>query len=264
MLILPEPPLQELVYVVDRLLGPGGCPWDQEQTHDSLKKYLLEEVYELFDAIGSRSDEAMMEELGDVLLQPLMHAAMKKRDGGYGPQEVAATLVSKLVRRHPHVFGDVSAADSDEVLRNWDRIKAEEKGEKPASRLAGIPSSMPALARAYAVSKRAVRVGFEWSDIDAVFDKLHEEEVELRGAIASGDHEAKMAEVGDLLFTAVNLARWAGVEPEEALRQMLNRFTDRFMHMERHASKALEDLSPEEWDGLWESAKSRLEVGEHQ
>jgi len=249
-------PLYELAYIVDRLLGPGGCPWDQAQTHESLKRYLLEESYEVLDAIDSGSVDKLREELGDLLLQPVLHAQMAKAAGTYDIDDVARGICEKLVRRHPHVFGDVSVADADEVLKNWDRIKSEEKGEdKPASRLAGVPSGMASLLRAYEVSKRAVRVGFEWPTIDAVFDKLHEEEAELREALASGSKEQIEAEVGDLLFTAVNLARWSGVEPEEALRKMLNRFTARFQAMEATATKPLESLSFEEWDELWEKAK---------
>jgi tetrapyrrole methylase family protein/MazG family protein len=261
-LVVPSPSqgaLYELVAVVDRLLGPGGCPWDRAQTHESLKRYLLEEAYEVLDAIDSGSEDKLKEELGDLLLQPVLHAGMKKAAGSFDIDGVAREICTKLVRRHPHVFGDVSVEDADEVLRNWDRIKSEEKGhEKPASRLAGVPNGMASLLRAFEVSKRAVRAGFEWADIDAVFDKLREEELELREAIKSGQPDKIEAELGDLLFTAVNIARWAGVEPEEALRKMLNRFTARFQHMEALATKPLEELNLEEWDDLWVKAKAEL------
>lgn len=251
-----EGPVYELVAIVDRLLGPGGCPWDQAQTHESLKRYLLEEAYEVLDAIDSGSEKQFKEELGDLLLQPILHAQKKKAAGSFDIDGVAREICDKLIRRHPHVFGDISVADADEVLRNWDRIKSEEKGEAaPASRLAGVPNGMASLLRAYEVSKRAVRAGFEWPDIASVFDKLHEEEAELREAIAAGDRDHVEAEVGDLLFTAVNISRWAGVEPEEALRKMLNRFTQRFQTMEKLASKPLEELSMAEWDELWVQAK---------
>lgn len=248
-----------LVWVVDRLLGPGGCPWDQEQTHESLKKHLLEEAYEVLDAIDSGSLDRLREELGDLLMQPIMHAQMEKLAGNWSIEEVADGIVEKLIRRHPHVFADGQAANADEVLANWDRIKQNEKGGEPQSILAGVPRGMAALLRAHEISKRAARVGFEWPDIDAVFDKLHEEESELRRAIESGDPGHVEAEIGDVLFTVVNLARWSGVEPEEALRKMLNRFTDRFMHMESLAEKPLRDLNPAEWDRLWE--RSKLAVG---
>ena len=253
--ILADGPLYDLAYVSDRLLGPGGCPWDQEQTHQSLKRYLLEEAYELFEAIDEESDVKLREELGDVLLQPIMHAAMRKLAGGFDVDDVASTIVDKLVRRHPHVFGSVSVANADEVLRNWDANKKKEKGGEPRSILDGVPKAMASLLRAYEVSKRAQRAGFEWPDIDAVFDKLHEEEAELREAVLGGNAAEIESEIGDLLFTAVNLARWAKVEPEEALRKMLNRFTERFQSMERRSPKPLTELTPAEWDVLWEEAK---------
>lgn len=250
-----EGPLYELRTVVNRLLGPGGCPWDQEQTHASLKRYLLEEAYEVLDAIDAGSDEKMREELGDLLLQPYMHAGIAERDRDWDIDAVARGIVEKLVRRHPHVFGELELADADEVLQNWDKLKKAEKGSS-GSRLGGVPNGMASLLRAYEISKRAVRAGFEWPDIDSVFDKLREEEAELREAWALGDAEAVESEIGDLLFTVVNIARWAKVEPEEALRKMVNRFTARFMEMERLSDKELEDLTLEEWDELWERAKA--------
>jgi tetrapyrrole methylase family protein/MazG family protein len=256
----PALPLYQLVQVTDRLLGPGGCPWDQAQTHESLKKYLLEETYEVLEAIDSGSDEKLREELGDLVLQPVMHAQMKKLAGGFDIDDVANAIVLKLVRRHPHVFGDVTAADADEVLKNWDRIKKIEKGDEPSSILAGVPKGMASLLRAHEISKRAARSGFEWPDIEAVFDKLHEEEAELREAIASGDQKHVESEIGDLLFTAVNVARWAGVEPEEALRKMLDRFSKRFASMEASTDQPLNELSPEAWDDLWEKAKSSVDT----
>ena len=253
--VLGSHPLYDLVYVSDRLLGPGGCPWDKAQTHESLKRYLLEESYELFEAIDSGSDEKLKEELGDVLLQPIMHAEMKKIAGGFDIDDVANAVVDKLVRRHPHVFGNVTAETTDDVLRNWDSIKRSER-ETQESILSGIPRAMPALLRALEVSKRAVRAGFEWPDIESVFDKLHEEEAELIRGLGSGDQAHIEAEIGDLLFTVVNLARWSKVEPEEALRKMLDRFTARFALMEQNADKPLTTLSPEEWDALWNDAKA--------
>jgi tetrapyrrole methylase family protein/MazG family protein len=254
-LILNERPLYDLVYLSNRLLGPGGCPWDQAQTHESLKRYLLEETYEVLDAIDSGSDEKLCEELGDVLLQPLMHAAMKEMAGGFTIDDVAFRVVDKLVHRHPHVFGSVAVENVDDVLRNWDALKKKEKGEESPSILSGVPKWMASLLRAYEVSKRAQRSGFEWPEIEAVFEKLHEEEGELRAALDSGDQEAVESELGDILFTVVNISRWAKVEPEEALRKMVNRFTLRFQAMELSARKPLNELTPEEWDELWESAK---------
>jgi len=254
--VISQGALYDLVHISDRLLGPGGCPWDQAQTHETLKQYLLEEAYEVLDAIDSNSDDKLQEELGDLLLQPVIHAQMKHLAGSFDVNDVAQGIVDKLVRRHPHVFGDTQAETSEEVLKNWDAIKKAEKGGASPSVLSGIPSGMASLLRAYQVSKRAVRAGFEWPDIEAVFDKLHEEEAELREALEAGDSAEVESEIGDLLFTAVNLARWAKVEPEEALRKMLNRFTERFMAMEKEATGPLEDLSPGEWDELWERAKA--------
>ncbi|HWD40036.1 MAG TPA: nucleoside triphosphate pyrophosphohydrolase [Fimbriimonas sp.] len=250
-------PLYELVSIVDRLLGPGGCPWDREQTHETLKKYLLEEAYEVFDAIDTKDMEQLCQELGDLLLQPVLHAQMEKLEGRFDIDDVARAICDKLIRRHPHVFGDVEAADADQVLRNWDAIKKTEKPETP-SILSGVPRGMASLLRAHETGKRAARVGFEWPDIEAVFQKLREEESELREAIESGDQDRIESEIGDLLFTVVNLSRWCRVEPEEALRKMLNRFTARFMAMEASTGRPLRELSAEEWDELWVRAKSSV------
>lgn len=249
LLVLPMTPIEELVLLTDRLIGPGGCPWDIEQTHESLKQYLLEEAYEVLDAIDSGDPAKLRDELGDLILQPVLHAAKAE---SFNLDDVATSIVDKLIRRHPHVFGDVDAHDTETVLRNWDRIKASEKGETPASVLEGVPKGMAALLRAYEVSKRAARNGFEWPDLESVWDKLHEEEAELRAAKTPDEIES---EVGDLLFTAVNIARWLKVEPEEALRKMLNRFTARFQAMEAASEKPLAELTPQEWDDLWNQAK---------
>jgi len=256
LLIVPQSPFDELVTVVDRLLGPGGCPWDKAQTHESLKKYLLEEAYEVIEAIDSGDEDKLVEELGDLLLQPVMHGQISHAAGGFDTNDAAEAIVEKLIRRHPHVFGDVNVADAEEVLRNWDQIKKTEKGEEPRSILAGVPKSMASLLRAHEVSKRAARVGFEWPDIDSVFDKLVEETNELKEALHGGDTKHIESELGDLLFTVVNLARWAKVEPEEALRTMVNRFTARFMRMEEIATVDLKTLTMAEWDELWLRAKA--------
>ncbi len=248
--------LEGLVWVLDRLLGPGGCPWDREQTHETLGKHLLEECYELLEAIESGDSERLKEELGDVLMQPLMHAEMERAAGRWGAREVAETITRKLVGRHPHVFGDVEANDAQTVLANWDRLKLAEKRGGPASLLAGIPKSMPALLRADLSSKRVARNGFEWDSLESVWSKHAEECSELREAWARGDEREIRHEVGDLLFTAVQLARWMNVEPEDALRSMLDRFTRRFEYMEWAAGKPLRELSPQEWDELWSRAKS--------
>lgn len=251
-----------LMDVVEALLTPEtGCPWDLKQTHQTLKKYLLEESYELLDAIDRGDDAAMLEELGDVLLQPLMHGRMAAKDGRFDLQEVAQRTADKLVRRHPHVFGNgEELEDAEAVLRQWDAIKQQEKQERGeistrASLLDGIPSTMPALLRALGISKRAARAGFEWPDLDGVWEKLREEEAELREAITQGRAEEIESEIGDLLFTMVNLARWLQCDPEEALRKMVQRFIDRFQTMESLSPKPLDQLDPAEWEDLWTQAK---------
>ncbi len=244
-----------LVHVVDKLLGPDGCPWDREQTHESLKKHLLEETYEAIEAIDSGDADRLCEELGDVLLQPLMHSQMDAIEGLYDIDDVIDGITHKLVRRHPHVFGDIKVNDAKEVLNNWDMIKQSEKPDGEKSVLDGVPTALPALLRAYEVSKRAARVGFEWPDFQSVLAKVEEERAELEEAIIAGDPEEIEAELGDLLFALVNVARWKGVEPEEALRKMVTRFSGRFAKMEQSANKALKEHSFAEWDALWERAK---------
>lgn len=255
LLVIPATPIEELIALVDRLLGPGGCPWDQAQTHESLKRHLLEEVYEVFDAIDRKDPSALEEEIGDLMLQPVMHGQMAE---SFDTQEAARRVVDKLIRRHPHVFGDVEANDAETVLKNWDRIKQTEKEGAPKSLLEGVPKAMPALLRAYEISKRAARVGFEWPNIEAVWDKVREEEAELAEALAEGDHDEAAKELGDLLFTMVNVARWLKIDPEDVLRQMLDRFTLRFQAMERLSDRPLGELSSEEWDQLWGQAKQSV------
>lgn len=245
-----------LVEIVATLRGPEGCPWDREQTHESLKPYIVEEAYEVIDAIDSGDADQLCEELGDLLLQVVMHSQLARERGAFDIEQVIQRLNDKLVQRHPHVFGDISLENANEVLRNWDRLKREQKAH--ASILEGIPRSMPALMRALEVSKRAARAGFEWENIQGVLDKLHEEESELRRAIERGELASVESEIGDLLFTAVNVARHAGVDPEESLRRMVDRFIQRFRWMEATAAqqgRSLEALSPDEWESLWQAAK---------
>lgn len=243
---------------MDRLLGPGGCPWDQEQTHESLKKHLLEETYEVLEAIDSGNSELLKKELGDLLLQPVMHAQMEARDGNWSIDEVCEGIADKLVYRHPHVFGEVKVEDTAEVLSNWDKLKKKEEGGRK-SVLEGIPRSMPALSRANQISIRAARSGFEWPNLDGVWEKLEEETAELKDAIASKDQDAIEAELGDMLFTVVNLSRWLRADPEDALRRMLDRFSARFSAMEEACEGELSDLNPEQWEELWQAAKKKLQ-----
>jgi tetrapyrrole methylase family protein/MazG family protein len=252
----------DLVEVMARLRGEGGCPWDREQDHHTLKRYLIEECYETIEAIDADDLDALCEELGDVLLQVVFHAQLETETGMFTIEDVIERLVDKLIRRHPHVFGEVSVEDSEEVLRNWERIKKAEKGEGwRESALDGVPSSLPALMRALEISKRAVRVGFEWERFEDVLAKAQEEIGELRRAIAEKRPEEIQAEIGDLLFTIVNVARWQKVDPEEALRQMVIRFSARFRHMEKAAQRqqrSLSEMTMAELDALWESAKREL------
>lgn len=256
-------PLRVLQTTLSLLLGPHGCPWDKKQTHQTLVKHLIEETFEAAQAIETHSD-SIAEELGDVLMQPILHGEIASRAGTFSTGDIAREIYTKLIRRHPHVFGDVAVADSDEVLRNWDAIKKKEKqsqsAETSTSILSGIPAAMPALARALAISERAARSGFEWPNIDGVYAKLDEELIELREATTVPEREA---EVGDLLFTVVNIARWQKVDPEQALRRMLHRFTQRFQIMERLAGANLTTLSPEEWDHFWNQAKEELSRSEN-
>ncbi len=249
--------------IMARLRAPGGCPWDAEQTFDSIKRHTLEETYEVFDAIERRDWAGLKDELGDLLLQVLFYAEMAQEAGYFTLEDVAENLSAKLVRRHPHVFGEVEATDSDAVLRNWEQIKAEEKKARGAegkreSMLDDIPRSMPAVMEAAKLGSRAAKVGFDWPSVDGLFDKLAEEAGELRDELA---HDAKSGrveeELGDLLFTAVNLARHVRVDPEFALRGANAKFRSRFgaMEVEAGGRERLEGTSAEELEALWTRAK---------
>lgn len=249
----------ELVETVRKLRSPGGCPWDRQQNHDSLKRYAIEETYELVEAIESGDASKVKEELGDVLLQVLLHAQIADEDGDYDIGDVCRTIKEKLQRRHPHVFGEVEVAGVDEVLHNWEQIKRAEPGyEDRESALDGVPEHMPALMRAAKLGKKAARTGFDWPDIQSIFDKLREETVELKEAVDRGARADIREEIGDLLFTVVNIARHADVDPEEALRLMLKKFAYRFTHIEDHARATGRDigqLTLDEMDDVWNEAK---------
>jgi tetrapyrrole methylase family protein/MazG family protein len=244
-----------------RLRGEGGCPWDREQDHHTLKKYMVEECYEAIEAIDNDDLDALCEELGDVLLQVVFHAQLEAEVGVFTVDDVIARIVDKLIRRHPHVFGDLSVEDSDEVLRNWEQIKKSEKGEGwRKSALDGVPVGLPALMRAMEISKRAVKVGFEWEKMEDVLAKMEEEVHELREALSVGNKPEIESEIGDLLFTVVNVARWQKVDPEEALRRMVNRFSDRFRYIEEAAAaegRSIQDLTLAQMDAHWDEAKKR-------
>lgn len=248
-----------LIETVAALRAPGGCPWDREQTHQSLKRYFVEEVYEALQAIDDGDDQELKGELGDVLLQVALHAQIADEGDRFNIDDVCEAITEKLVRRHPHVFGSVDVDGVDQVLTNWEAIKDEEKGlTGQESALDGIPQSLPSLLLALEVSKKAARLGFEWPDIDGVFDKMHEEISELKGAMRTGRAEEVEAEIGDLLFTIVNIARWSNVDPEISLRSMVRRFSARFQAMEdlaRAQGRDMETMSLEEWDALWTQVK---------
>jgi MazG family protein len=250
--------IARLQEIVARLRAPDGCPWDREQTHTSLRPLLVEECYEVLDAIERSDDANLREELGDVLLHIAMHAQMASERGAFSLEEVAITVCEKMIRRHPHVFGDKLAADSDAVLRQWEQIKRVEKGGV-AGVLDNLTASLPALLKAQTAQKKASRVGFDWPDIEPVFAKFSEEIAEVREAIAENDPSGLESEVGDLLFTAVNLARKLGVDAETALAGSTNRFISRFQGIEREleaGGRKVAETPLDELDRLWEKMKT--------
>lgn len=256
--------IAESIAIMARLRGPHGCPWDREQTFDTIKRHTLEETYEVFDAIERRAWPDLKDELGDLLLQVLFYAQMAAEAGYFTIEDVAANLNAKLIRRHPHIFGDVEATDSDAVLRNWEQIKRAEKAKKAEARsslLDDIPRTMPAMLEASKLGSRAAKVGFDWPNADGLFDKLQEETAELQAELSHDENPPTLAaeeELGDLLFTAVNLARHLKIDPESALRSCNAKFRRRFAAMESAAgnSDALAALTPSQLEELWSQAKN--------
>jgi tetrapyrrole methylase family protein/MazG family protein len=270
-----------LVALQARLRAPGGCPWDREQTHHTLKTYLIEETYEVLDALDRGDPQELAGELGDLLLQILFHADIAREAGRFDIADVISGIHDKMVRRHPHVFGNAKADTPEQVLKNWAQLKAAEKQE--ASRfqisniksqmvegaptkqllpsvLDGIPRSLPALLEAHQLTRRAAQIGFDWETVEGIFTKLREETSELRLALAEADRARREEEVGDLLFVAVNLARFLGFDPEAALKHSNLKFKSRFQDMEADATNSgqrLAQLSKEELEVLWEAAKTR-------
>jgi len=244
-----------LIEIMARLRGSQGCPWDREQTHDSLKRYLIEEAYEILDAIDSQDPQHLKEELGDLLLQIVFHAQIASESNRFDMGDVLEGIITKLIRRHPHVFGETEVTSAREVLLNWEEIKSKEKKER-ASIIAGIPRSFPALIYAFKLQSRAAKVGFDWEDVEGVFEKILEEVDELKRAkIGKGEIED---EVGDLLFAIVNLARHFDIDPELALEKTNKKFERRFRYIEDKASEKggnLAEMSLEEKDKLWDEAK---------
>ncbi len=243
---------EDLLKVMEELRKK--CPWDREQTHESLKKYLIEECYEVIDAIDSKDDNKLKEELGDLLLQPVFHAQIAKERGAFTIEDVIDNLVKKLIDRHPHVFGD---AEPQDVLKNWEKKKM----EKRESVLEGIPKHLPALMRSQKLQDRASQVGFDFTDISQVFEKIEEEISELKESLRDEDRENIKHEIGDILTAVVELARFVGVDAESALQEANERFIRRFQYIEKRAKelgKRLEDMSLEEMDKLWEEGKRNM------
>lgn len=250
------PQLHRLLQIITQLRAPGGCPWDREQTEVSMAPHLLEEAYEAIDAIQQGQPDASCEELGDVLMNVLMIAQIAAEGGRYNAEDVARGISDKLVRRHPHVFGDASAEDAEAVVTNWERIKREEKGgDVPRGALAGVPANLPALLQATRIGEKAARAGFDWPDLAGPRGKIDEELGELDEAVASGDAGAIERELGDVLFSLVNLARHTGVNPEMALRGTNERFRSRFGRVEAELGSRLADASLEEMEAIWQAAK---------
>jgi XTP/dITP diphosphohydrolase len=254
--------LQELITTVAQLRSPdGGCPWDLAQTPDSLIPYVLEEAYEVADAIRGGNAEAIAEELGDLLLQVVLQAQIASEQGDFDLQLVAKKINQKLIHRHPHVFGDVQVADAAEVKQNWDQIKTAEKSAKGeatqtlSSKLDRYSRTLPPLTAAMKISEKAAAVGFEWEDIQGVWDKFHEELAELEEALQIGDHAHQEAELGDLLFSITQLARWYKLNPMEGLQGTNQRFVQRFSKIEDMIDRPLTDYSLEEFEKLWQQAK---------
>lgn len=252
--------------------APGGCPWDREQTHQSLRTYLIEEAYEVVEALESGNDAKFAEEMGDLLLQVVFHSQIAREEGRFTVAEVIREIHDKMIRRHPHVFGETRAKDSAEVLRNWEQIKAEErrksgnKGDskrgvnvsKETSLLDGVSRALPATLEGFQLTRKASRIGFDWENTGGVFEKMREETEELKKALKEADHLKTEEELGDLLFAAVNLSRFLKVDPEIALKKANAKFTRRFRAMERLARESgreFKDLPREEMEAFWNATK---------
>jgi MazG family protein len=250
----------DLVKLMTKLRGPDGCPWDREQTLSSLKPFIVEEAYEVIDAIDREDRGALAEELGDFLLQAVFVAEITREEGSFDIDDAITILHDKLVRRHPHVFADVEARDAEQVLVNWEKLKNEERKAENKSVLAGVPQALPALLKASRLTEKAARVGFDWRRAEDVFDKIEEEVGELREAVAKGDAQHIHEELGDLLFAISNIARKLEVNAEEALQSANRKFTSRFTAMEsacRASGRNLDQLTLDEMDALWNEAKAR-------
>ncbi len=251
----------EVVRIMARLRGPGGCPWDREQTMDSIKPHTLEETYEVFDAIDRRAWPELRDELGDLLLQVLFYAQIAADDAHFNIDEVVRGLSAKLIRRHPHIFADAVAETASDVNRTWEAVKLQERAGKPANvegLLGTVPKFVPALVEARKLGSKAAKAGFDWPDLNGLFDKVQEEIAEVRAELSEQPDAAKLEEeIGDLYFVLTNLSRHVQVDPEQALRKANAKFRRRFRAMETAAGEAFEGLSLAEKDALWDAAKQR-------
>lgn len=259
-------PFGKLLHLMEKLRGPEGCPWDQEQTHETLKPMLIEEAFEVLEALDGNDPDAICEELGDLLFQVIFHSQIARENGEFDAYEVCRRIYDKMVRRHPHVFGEASFKDTNDLLRNWEDIKAAERkvaGQKErtdSSLLAGIPEKLPAFYRANQMTAKAARVGFDWGNISQIGEKIVEEFNEVEDALEQGDQGRVRDEVGDLLFTAVNLCRRLNLDPETTLRGASEKFSRRFRRMEEHfrrGGKDLRDVAPGDMDSFWQSQKGK-------
>lgn len=253
--------LQQLINIVAQLRSPDGCPWDLAQTPQTLIPYVIEEAYEVVDAIKSGNQGAITEELGDLLLQVVLQAQIASEAGNFSLIEVTQGISQKLIRRHPHVFGDVEVTSVEQVRQNWEQIKATEKGLEDASisnKLSRYARTLPPLMAAMKISQKAAAAGFEWENVDGVWAKFSEELTEFQQAIATETPERQQAELGDLLFVIINLARWYNLDPIEALQGTNQRFVQRLSHVESIAGRPLSDYTLAELENLWQQAKAQL------
>ncbi len=253
--------MQDLLNIMQLLRAPGGCPWDAEQTHESIKKNLIEETYEVIEAINKNDKVLMCEELGDLLMQIVFHAQMEDEAGTFNFNNVTDGVCKKLIERHPHIFGEVQVSGVDDVLTNWDDIKRKTKGQKTTSdSMLSVPRELPALMRATKLQKKAADVGFDWNDVSGALDKVAEETAELKAAIENNDSVNMAEELGDILFSAVNVSRFIKVDAEEALTAASDKFLARFVEVEKLAAERgidMKSASLEELDALWDEVKSK-------
>jgi MazG family protein len=262
---MPKRTFDDLVKLMTTLRAPGGCPWDRKQTLADLKPYVIEESYEVVDAIDRDDRSALLEEVGDFLLEAVFIAEITREEGSFDIYDSITAIHEKLVRRHPHVFGDVEARDAEQVLVNWEKLKSDERKAENKGVLSGVPQSLPALLKASRLTEKAARVGFDWRRTQDVFDKLEEEIQELHEAIETGKKEHVHEELGDLLFTIANIARKLEVNAEEALQSTNRKFQSRFQSMEskvHRSGRNLDQLSLEEMDALWDEAKAAERASE--